>query len=1009
MIPFWAPPRWRWAILCSVVAAMLVPAQAVARPAGPEPAAGIVPHPPAAQMATVPGKIRYTARQVLVGFQPGVSSAEQRVLEQRISATPEHPLDRILASNPAERALRRRFGASYALRVPAGTVQSAIRELRREGRWIRYAEPDYLLQASGAGPASTVPNDPSFNVQWGSLNTGQTVNGVSGTAGADDSVTKAWSVSTGSRSIVVGEPDTGVDYTHPDLAPNIWTNPGGIGNCPAGTHGYNVIDSTCDPMDTDTSYGGHGTHVAGIIGAVGDNGSGVAGMNWSTTILPVRWLGDENTTGDTTQLISALNWLLGAKQSGVDIRVINDSSVYYGTAFSQALSDEIDELGAAGILFVTAAGNSGQNMDANSQWVRYPCAYDRPTEICVTASDQNDALWSQANYAPDMVDLAAPGVNIYSTLIGGAYGYISGGSMATAQVSGAAALILSVQDMSPTALKADILDNVDKLASLSGKVRTGGRLDVCAAMPGCAAPIADQSAVACSPASVDVGQATTCTVTVSDTASGMELAPTGIVSLSSNATGSFAPQASCSLSSSGSVGAASCSVSYTPAAVGSGPHTLSAVYGGDSSHGSSSGSGQLSVASRTVQTKMSCTPGSVVVGQASTCTATVSDTSAGTAATPAGSVAFSSDSSGTFSQSGSCSLTPSGTAGSAACSLTYTPAAIGSGTHDVTAGYQGDGTHGSSFAIASIRVAPAPQTGGTGGGGGQTGQNPRPRAGVLAPVNVSPPSVFGTPLPGDVLSCSPGGWLHSPQSFRYRWTRNGAGIAGADTPRWKVGIADESSRLQCMVTAINGAGAATAAASGSGELVALRDGLRCPAPSGRLNRARLGRLALGMRQARARQILPHLRETARLADDFCLYGGWGIQIEYAQTRQAARPGTDTPARLVRQTALAMTDNPHYSALGLHPGMRVGPLRRRPRLRNPLRFAGDQWYIVPGRAADMVLEVRGGIVQAVGVASRSMTQTRGAQRMLLQRAAQAARAETAHRQPGPAVIWPRRRR
>ncbi|HET8980628.1 MAG TPA: hypothetical protein VFN87_20925, partial [Solirubrobacteraceae bacterium] len=115
------------------------------------------------------------------------------------------------------------------------------------------------------------------------------------------------------------------------------------------------------------------------------------------------------------------------------------------------------------------------------------------------------------------------------------------------------------------------------------------------------------------------------------------------------------------------------------------------------------------------------------------------------------------------------------------------------------------------------------------------------------------------------------------------------------------------------------------------------------------------------------------------------------------------------ARLVRQTALAMTDNPHYSALGLHPGMRVGPLRRRPRLRNPLRFAGDQWYIVPGRAADMVLEVRGGIVQAVGVASRSMTQTRGAQRMLLQRAAQAARAETAHRQPGPAVIWPRRRR
>ena len=106
--------------------------------------------------------------------------------------------------------------------------------------------------------------------------------------GAEDSALKAWQVSTGSRSIVIGETDTGVDYTHPDLAANIWSNPGGIGGCAAGTHGYDVRQrrQRCNPMDEDTDYGGHGTHVAGIIGAVGNNGIGVAGMNWQTTILP---------------------------------------------------------------------------------------------------------------------------------------------------------------------------------------------------------------------------------------------------------------------------------------------------------------------------------------------------------------------------------------------------------------------------------------------------------------------------------------------------------------------------------------------------------------------------------------------------------------------------------------------------------------------------------------------------------------------------------------------------
>ncbi len=245
-----------------------------------------------------------------------------------------------------------------------------------------------------------------------------------------------------------------------------------------------MLTSTCDPLDDDTAYGGHGTHVAGIIGAVANNGAGVAGMNWQTSILPVKWLNSE-AEGFTSGLIAALQWLVAAKQSGVNVRVVNDSATFVGTAYSRALSEELDTLGANNILFVTAAGNTANNND-EEKVRRYPCGYDRPNEICVTASNNKDALPSWANYGPHTVDLAAPGVSVYSTLRNGAYGYLSGGSMASPQVAGAAALILSVApSLSATALKADILENVDKLPSLAGKVITGGRLNVCRAMPGC--------------------------------------------------------------------------------------------------------------------------------------------------------------------------------------------------------------------------------------------------------------------------------------------------------------------------------------------------------------------------------------------------------------------------------------------------------------------------------------------------------------------------------------------
>ncbi len=340
------------------------------------------------------------------------------------------------------------------------------------------------------------PDDPSFSLQWAENNTGQSVPtqeseellgpSVPGAPGDDADVLKAWQASTGSRSIVIGETDTGVDYQHPDLAANVWSNPGGIGGCPAGTRGYNVLAKSCDPMDEDIKYGGHGTHVAGIMGALANNGVGVAGVNWQSTILPVKWLQAANK--ETGALVEALQWLVKVKQEGVNLRVVNDSPTFFGTPPSPALKQAIETLGANNILFVTAAGNTGENNDTEAVR-RYPCGYDLPNEICVTASNNKDELPSWANYGPHTVDLVAPGVSIYSTLRENKYGYLSGGSMASAQVAGAAALILSVKpSLSATELKADILDNVASEPTLSGKVITGGILDICKALPGCDEP-----------------------------------------------------------------------------------------------------------------------------------------------------------------------------------------------------------------------------------------------------------------------------------------------------------------------------------------------------------------------------------------------------------------------------------------------------------------------------------------------------------------------------------------
>jgi subtilisin family serine protease len=368
-----------------------------------------------------------------------------------------------------------------------------------------------LLALCAMASLAATPNDPFFAEQWGAANSGQPIPTedsdelldpeVPGTPGADEDALEAWGVTTGSRSIVIGETDTGVDYTHPDLAANIWSNPGAVNGCPAGTHGYDVLNRACDPMDEETlsfgGDGGHGTHVAGIIGALGDNGLGVAGINWQSTILPVKWLQTANSANETEHLVEALEWLVKAQEAGVNVRVVNDSPVFPNSGPSPELEHEIKVLGEHQILFVTAAGNTGEDDD---DVLRYPCKYRLANEICVTASNNEDKLPSWANTGKESVDLAAPGASIYSTIRpgqgedAGEYRYLSGGSMAAAEVSGAAALILSAEPwLSVGQLKAAILDNVDPLPALAGKVATGGRLDIAKALPALVSEVSPDS------------------------------------------------------------------------------------------------------------------------------------------------------------------------------------------------------------------------------------------------------------------------------------------------------------------------------------------------------------------------------------------------------------------------------------------------------------------------------------------------------------------------------------
>jgi subtilisin family serine protease len=323
---------------------------------------------------------------------------------------------------------------------------------------IRYAEPDFRLYASGT------PTDPMFPQLWGMTKI---------------EAPGAWDLFAGGP-VTVADIDTGIDASHRDLSGNLWVNPGEIAGNRIDDDRNGVIDdvnganfyeppATGDPEDED----GHGTHTAGTIAAKSGNGFGVAGVNPTAKIMAVKFLGEDG--GTTSGAIASINY--SAKMGA---RVINAS--WGGGGESKALKESIDAAGRSGVLFVAAAGNESDNSDESPH---YPAAYDSPNIVSVAASNASDALANFSNYGSVSVDLAAPGVDILSTIPGDRFYSASGTSMATPHVAGVAALLAARNpSLGYAELKARLLDSVTKVAALSGQVASGGRLNARAAVAG---------------------------------------------------------------------------------------------------------------------------------------------------------------------------------------------------------------------------------------------------------------------------------------------------------------------------------------------------------------------------------------------------------------------------------------------------------------------------------------------------------------------------------------------
>ena len=334
---------------------------------------------------------------------------------------------------------------------------------------VEYAEPNYILEVNNFRS-----NDPMFNQLWGMKNTGQRdVDGQYGKVDTDINVVPLWEKGiTGSRDIKVAIIDTGVQWNHPDLKANIYTNPSeidgnGIDDDGNGfvddVHGWNFITNTGNSNDDHD----HGTHCAGTIGGVGNNGIGVAGVNWAVSILPLKFLSADG-SGTLEAAVEAIQYA-----TLMQVNVMSNS--WGGGGFSQTMYDAIEAASTKGILFVAAAGNDGKSNDSDPS---YPASYENDNVVSVAAIDNAEKLAYFSNYGSKTVDVAAPGVNILSTVKDGKYVDFSGTSMATPHVSGVAALLFSANpSWTHSDVKQRLIATSKPVRVLRRKVASKGMVD----------------------------------------------------------------------------------------------------------------------------------------------------------------------------------------------------------------------------------------------------------------------------------------------------------------------------------------------------------------------------------------------------------------------------------------------------------------------------------------------------------------------------------------------------
>jgi thermitase len=427
------------------------------------------------------------------GPQPGsdgAAFAPARILVKVKDGAPADAIVSINRRNDAHLEGKIPHSRVSVVDLPADLSVAEAVEVYEASPAVEYAEPDYAISPAVSAPT---PNDPIFPKMYDLYNRGQ----YGGTFDADIDGREAWNATTGATDTVVAVLDTGMDINHRDLNDNVWTNPdeiadNGVDDDRNGyvddVHGWDFFYDDASVFDG-ASQDTHGTHVAGTIAAEGDNGVGVTGVNWQAKVMPLKFIGPGN-VGYVSGAVKALDYAVAE-----GVKISNNSYGFYDNCngcYVRTLQDAISRAERADHLFVAAAMNGGADYvgDDNDDNAVWPASYGNANIISVAASNDEDELTSFSNYGATSVDLAAPGKSILSTLPGNAYGYGEGTSMATPHVAGAAALVKSQYlELSGVGIKARILESVDEITNLKGKLVTGGRLNVAKALGANTAPV----------------------------------------------------------------------------------------------------------------------------------------------------------------------------------------------------------------------------------------------------------------------------------------------------------------------------------------------------------------------------------------------------------------------------------------------------------------------------------------------------------------------------------------